>query len=95
MLAIMATLLKRSFNLPGFLSIERITAPPEFNRWRILPAAIVIHLCIGSIYAWSIYNPALIRTLGIVTSAPDDWTLRQVRYGSSPLQSSLPGLQPP
>ncbi|MDE0410830.1 MAG: OFA family MFS transporter [Gammaproteobacteria bacterium] len=64
--------------MPGLLSIERITAPPGFNRWRILPAAIVIHLCIGSIYAWSIYNPALIRTLGVVTSAPDDWTLRQV-----------------
>ena len=64
--------------MPGLLSTERITAPPEFNRWRILPAAIAIHLCIGSIYAWSIYNPALIRTLGIVTSAPDDWSLRQV-----------------
>ena len=35
-------------------------------------------MCIGSIYAWSIYNPALIRSLGIVASAPDDWSLRQV-----------------
>ena len=38
---------------------------------------------IGSIYAWSIYNPALIRTLGIVTSAPDDWSLRQVVWVST------------
>ena len=64
--------------MSGLLSTERIIAPPEFNRWRILPPAIAIHLCIGSIYAWSIYNPALIRTLGIVNSAPDDWSLRQV-----------------
>lgn len=64
--------------MPGLLSIERITAPPDFNRWRTLPAAIAIHLCIGSIYAWSIYNPPLIRALGIVASAPGDWSLRQV-----------------
>ncbi len=57
------------------LSKERIIAKPGFNRWLVPPASIAIHLCIGSVYAWSIYNPALIRALGVVTPAADDWTL--------------------
>jgi MFS family permease len=62
----------------SFFSKERIIAPPGFNRWRIPPASIAIHLCIGSAYAWSIFNPALIRLRGVVTPAADDWTLQQV-----------------
>ena len=57
------------------LSKERIIAGPDFNRWLVPPASIAIHLCIGSVYAWSIYNPALIRVFGVVTPAADDWTL--------------------
>ena len=53
-------------------------APPGFNRWRVPPASIAIHLCIGSVYAWSIFNPALIRELGVVGSAASDWTLSSV-----------------
>ncbi len=60
------------------LSKERIIAGPEFNRWLVPPASIAIHLCIGSVYAWSIYNPALIRVFGVVTPAADDWTLSGV-----------------
>ncbi len=57
------------------LSKERIIAGPDFNRWLVPPASIAIHLCIGSVYAWSIYNPALIRVFGVVAPAADDWTL--------------------
>ena len=64
--------------MTNFLSKERIVAGPDFNRWRVPPASIAIHLCIGSVYAWSIYNPALIKVLGVATSAADDWTLREV-----------------
>ena len=53
-------------------------APPGFNRWRVPPASIAIHLCIGSVYAWSIFNPALIRELGVVGSAASDWSLSSV-----------------
>ncbi len=53
-------------------------APPGFNRWRVPPASIAIHLCIGSVYAWSIFNPALIRELGVVGSAAGDWSLASV-----------------
>ena len=62
----------------GLLSRERIIADSEFNRWRVPPASIAIHLCIGSVYAWSIYNPALVRAIGVVTPAADDWTLSSV-----------------
>ena len=64
--------------MAGLLSKERIIANPGFNRWLIAPAALGIHLCIGSVYAWSLFNPALIKRIGIVTSAADDWTLKSV-----------------
>lgn len=61
-----------------WLAKERIIAKPGFNRWRVPPASIAIHLCIGSVYAWSIYNPALVRVFGVVTPAGDDWSLSAV-----------------
>lgn len=64
--------------MAGLLSKERIVARPGFNRWLIAPAALGIHLCIGSVYAWSLFNPALIKRVGVVTSAADDWTLKSV-----------------
>jgi MFS family permease len=63
--------------MSGLLSKERITAPPSFNRWLVPPASIAIHLCIGSVYAWSIFNPALMRVLGVVTPAAEDWLLSE------------------
>ena len=60
------------------LSKQHIIAKEGFNRWLIAPAALGIHLCIGSVYAWSLFNPALIKRLGVVTSAADDWTLKSV-----------------
>ncbi len=60
------------------LAKERIVAQPGFNRWLIAPAALGIHLCIGSVYAWSLFNPVLIKRIGVVTGAADDWTLKSV-----------------
>jgi len=68
----------KKINFFSFLLKDRIVAPKNFNRWRIPPASIAIHLCIGSVYAWSIFNPALIKELGVVSSAADDWTLSSV-----------------
>lgn len=62
----------------GLLSKQHIIARPGFNRWLIVPAALGIHLCIGSVYAWSLFNPALIKRIGVVTSAADDWSLKSV-----------------
>ncbi len=64
--------------MAGLLSKERIVAKPGFNRWLIAPAALGIHLCIGSVYAWSLFNPALIKRIGVVTSAANDWSLKDV-----------------
>jgi MFS family permease len=62
----------------NLLSKERIVAPAGFNRWKVPPASIAIHLSIGSVYAWSIFNPALIKIRGVVASAAGDWTLSEV-----------------
>ena len=64
--------------MTGLLAKERIIAAPGYNRWCVPIASILIHLCIGSVYAWSIYNPHLTRINGVVTSAGDDWSLSEV-----------------
>jgi MFS family permease len=47
--------------VPGFLTRERIVAGPGFNRWLIPPAALAVHLCIGQVYATSVYKAALVK----------------------------------
>ena len=64
--------------MAGLFSKERTVAKAGFNRWLIAPAALGIHLSIGSVYAWSLFNPALVARLGVVTSAADDWSLKSV-----------------
>ncbi|WP_417329269.1 OFA family MFS transporter [Halomonas cupida] len=69
-------------NTPGgrlaFLRKENIVAKPGFNRWRVPPASIAIHLCIGSVYAWSVFNLPLASEMGVVAPAADDWSLSSV-----------------
>ncbi len=62
----------------AFLMKDRIVAKPGFNRWLVPPASIAIHMCIGSVYAWSIFNPPLVKQVGVVASAADDWSLSSV-----------------
>jgi MFS family permease len=64
--------------MPKLFSKERIVASPAYNRWLVPPASIAIHLCIGSVYAWSNFNAPLSKVQGVVASAPSDWTLSQV-----------------
>ncbi len=66
--------------MAGLLSKARITAEPGFNRWLVPPASIAIHLCIGSVYAWSVYNPPLTRLFGVVAPAAEDWNLQSVTW---------------
>ena len=45
----------------GFLSIldrSHSVAKPGFSRWMVPPAALCIHLCIGQVYAFSVFNSA-------------------------------------
>ncbi|MDE1132675.1 MAG: OFA family MFS transporter [Ascidiaceihabitans sp.] len=62
----------------AFLMKENIVAKPGYNRWLVPPASIAIHMCIGSVYAWSVFNPALTRELGVVAASADDWSLSSV-----------------
>src|SRR5580765_8371965 len=66
--------------MANFFAKESIIAEPGFSRWRVPPASIAIHLCIGSVYAWSNFNPALVKVQGVVASAPEDWTLAQATW---------------
>jgi len=59
----------------GFLHKNRIIADKSYNRWKMVPAAVATHLCIGSSYAWSLFNEPLCREFGVVAAAASDWTL--------------------
>ena len=61
-----------------FLKKEKIIAGKDYNRWKVPVASILIHMCIGSVYAWSIFNPALIKLEGVVASSANDWSLSEV-----------------
>ncbi|WP_445263022.1 L-lactate MFS transporter [Pseudokineococcus sp. 1T1Z-3] len=50
--------------MPGFLQRSRTVAGPGFNRWIIPPAALAVHLCIGQVYATSVYKQALVDHFG-------------------------------
>jgi MFS family permease len=42
------------------LDRDRTVAGPTFNRWLIPPAALAVHLCIGQVYATSVYKSSLV-----------------------------------
>ncbi|WP_134764607.1 OFA family MFS transporter [Nocardioides sp. 1609] len=46
--------------LPSILARERTVAGPGYSRWLIPPAALAVHLCIGQVYATSVYKNALV-----------------------------------
>jgi len=60
---------------------DRIIAPPDYNRWLVPPASIAIHLCIGSVYAWSNFNGPLTKVRGVLASAPDDCGFGCINFG--------------
>jgi MFS family permease len=64
--------------MPGLFDKQQIIAHEGYNRWLVPPASIAIHLCIGSVYAWSNFNAPLTKVQGVLASAPADWTLSQV-----------------
>ena len=67
----------------GFLSIldrSHTIAKPGFSRWMVPPAALCIHLCIGQVYAFSVFNLPMTRLIGVAKSAPDDWKLTELGW---------------
>ncbi len=66
--------------MANLLSRERTVARPGFNRWLIPPCALATHLCIGQVYALSIFNLPLTKQLGIAKSLPEDWKLTDLGW---------------
>jgi MFS family permease len=57
------------------LDRQHTIAPAGYNRWLVPPAALAIHLCIGQVYATSVYKSSLVKhfdtsltSIGIVFS---------------------------
>ncbi|PID98541.1 MAG: MFS transporter, partial [Actinomycetales bacterium] len=44
----------------SFLNKKSSVASPGFSRWLIPPAALSIHLCIGQVYALSVFKTSLV-----------------------------------
>ncbi len=63
-----------------FLDRQHTIAPAGFNRWRVPPAALAIHLAIGQAYAFSVFSIPLSRSVGITSSAPSDWALSTIGW---------------
>jgi len=64
-----------------YLSPEAVVAPVGFSRWLVPPAAMAVHLCIGEVYGFSVFNEPLTRAIGIAAPvAGADWTIPQVGW---------------
>ncbi|MEQ9592970.1 MAG: OFA family MFS transporter [Cyclobacteriaceae bacterium] len=59
----------------SFLDKSHSIAPAAYSRWLVPPAALSIHLCIGQIYAYSVFNEPMTRIIGISDSSAEDWPL--------------------
>ena len=66
----------------GLLDREHSVAGPGWSRWLVPPAALAVHLSIGQIYGYSVFNKPLTRQIGgdltATTGAAGDWSLFQV-----------------
>ncbi len=67
-------------NKSSLLAKQRVVANPGFNRWWVAPAALAVHLCIGQVYAFSVFNLPLTKVLGITESLPQDWQLTSLGW---------------
>jgi MFS family permease len=67
-------------SLLSILDRENSVAPQDFNRWLVPPAALGIHLCIGEVYAFSVFNLPLTKLIGITKPAPTDWSLADIGW---------------
>jgi MFS family permease len=62
----------------SFLSRESTVATKSYNRWLVPPAAIAVHMCIGQVYAFSVFKTPLSQALGITKSIEGDWSHKDV-----------------
>lgn len=64
----------------GWLDRSHTVAKPGFSRWMVPPAALCVHLCIGQVYAFSVFNLPMTKLIGITESAPGDWKLTELGW---------------
>lgn len=64
----------------SLLDKEKSIAKDNYNRWFVPIAALSIHLCIGQIYAFSVFNMPLTKVIGITEQAPADWKLTELGW---------------
>src|SRR5262245_22921380 len=62
----------------AFLDRQHSLVKSGFSRWLVPPAALAIHLSVGQVYAFSVFNIPLTNLIGITHSAPEDWKLTSV-----------------
>lgn len=66
--------------MSNYFDKENSVANPGFNRWLVPISALSIHLCIGQIYAFSVFNKPLTKVIGITEQLPDDWKLTDLGW---------------
>ena len=64
----------------SFLDKKNTEASDGYSRWLFPPAALCIHLSIGQVYAFSVFNLPLSRIVGVTESAPEDWQLTTIGW---------------
>lgn len=71
--------------MPGILDARRIIAPPLYNCWLVIPAALAIHLSIGMAYGFSVFWLPLTRAVGVshLVPAPQHATFFDRVFSSS------------
>ena len=67
-------------SLFSFLDREQTIAGPDFNRWLVPPAALAIHLCIGQVYALSVFKIPLSQLIGGNPKAPGNWDQETISH---------------
>jgi MFS family permease len=64
----------------SFLDRERTIAEPGYSRWLVPPAALAIHLCIGQVYALSVFKIPLSQLIGGNPNAPGNWSQETISH---------------
>ncbi|HXB26979.1 MAG TPA: OFA family MFS transporter [Gemmatimonadaceae bacterium] len=66
--------------LLSFLDRDRSIADSDFSRWLVPPAALAIHLCIGQVYALSVFKIPLSQLIGGGPKAPGNWSQETISH---------------
>ena len=78
--------------MAAFLDRSHSIAGPGFSRWLVPPAALCIHLCIGQVYAFSVFNKPMAQllctaqqacppaTVKAISTIPGDWSIANLGW---------------